>query len=180
MKKLMTREFNLMITEESILQKIDSLAFELDQKYQGQEVTLVMILKGAICFAADLLRRMQTPVILETVQCKSYGQNGVSRGELTISGVDSLDIEGKHVLVVDDIFDSGFTLTRVLGTLQSKNPKTLTSAVLLTKQIPRESSLQPDYILFTIENHFVVGYGLDYKEHYRGLRGIYTSKGDFS
>ncbi|MCX6990295.1 MAG: hypoxanthine phosphoribosyltransferase [Chlamydiae bacterium] len=175
----MTKKFIPMITEESILEKIDSLALELDQKYQGQEVTLVMVLKGSICFASDLLRRMQTPVILETVQCKSYGQNGSLRGDLSISGVDTLDIEGKHVLVVDDIFDSGFTLSRVLETLQNKNPKTLTSAVLLAKEITREHSALPDYILFTIENQFVVGYGLDYKEHYRGLRGIYTSNGGF-
>ena len=176
----MTKDFDLMISEESILRKIDSLALELDQKYQGQEVTLIIVLKGSICFAADLLRRMKTPVILETVQCKSYGQNGIARGDLTISGLESLDIKEKHVLVIDDIFDSGFTLTRVLNALESKKPKTLISAVLLSKQIDRESTIQPDYILFTIENHFVVGYGLDYKEHYRALRGIYMCKGDFS
>ena len=176
----MTEKFICMITEESILQKIDSLALELDQKYQGQEVTLVMVLKGSICFTSDLLRRLQTPVILETVQCKSYGQNGSLRGDLTIFGADSLNIGGKHVLVIDDIFDSGVTLRHVLESLERKSPKSLTSAVLLSKQIPRESSVQPDYILFNIENEFVVGYGLDYKEHYRGLRGIYTSKGGFS
>ena len=173
----MTEKFISMITEESILQKIDSSARELDQKYQGQELTFVMVLKGSICFASDLIRRLQTPVILETVQCKSYGQNGSLRGDLTISGVDSLDIEGKHVLVIDDIFDSGLTLKHVLESLERKSPKTLASAVLLSKQIPREHSVQPDYILFTIENEFVVGYGLDYKEQYRGLRGIYTLKG---
>lgn len=163
-----------MISEEAILKKITSLAKELDQRYNGEEITLVMILKGSICFVADLIRRIESPVVLETIRCESYGQRGSARGDLVISGEDKLMLEGKHVLVVDDIFDSGFTLSKVLDVLRSKRPKTLSSAVLLSKNIQRESSFKPDYVLFSLEDRFVIGYGLDYKEHYRGLRGIYT------
>jgi len=169
-----TSKLSLMISEEAILQKIASLAKELDQKYNGEEITLVMVLKGSICFVADLIRKIQTPAILETIRCESYGQSGALKGELLISGQDKLHLENKHVLVVDDIFDSGYTLSKVLEVLSEKKPKTLTSAVLLSKNIQRPSSFKPDYVLFTLEDQFVVGYGLDYKEHYRGLRGIYT------
>lgn len=169
----MTSDFELMISEEAILSKIASLAKQLDQKYQGEEITLVMILKGSICLVADLLREMSSPVVLEAIRCESYGQRGTSRGELILSGEEKLQIEGKHVLVVDDIFDSGFTLGRVLEVLKAKKPKSLASAVLLSKHLHRDIFFKPDYILFEVEDEFVIGYGLDYKEHYRGLRGIY-------
>lgn len=162
-----------MVSEEAILSKIASLAKELDQKYKGEEIVLVMILKGSICFVADLLREMHSPVVLETIRCESYGQRGTARGELVISGEEKLQIEGEHVLLVDDIFDSGFTLGKVLEALKAKRPRSLSSAVLLSKHLHRDISFKPDYILFTIEDEFVIGYGLDYKEHYRGLRGIY-------
>jgi hypoxanthine phosphoribosyltransferase len=169
----MTNQFELMIPEEAILEKIASLAKQLDQKYKGEEITLIMILKGAVCFAADLLRHMQSPVVLETLRCESYGQRGTLRGSLVLSGEEKLHIEGKHVLVVDDIFDSGYTLSKVLEVLKAKRPKSLSSAVLLSKHLHRDFSFVPDYVLFTLEDEFVIGYGLDYKEHYRGLRGIY-------
>lgn len=169
----MIHETELMISEEVILEKIASLAKQIDHKYQGESLVIVMVLKGALCFVADLIRQIRTPFILEVVQCKSYGAQGSVRGDLTILGLDELNITGQHILVVDDIFDSGITMTGICERLYHKHPKSLSSAVLLCKRVPRAVTMQPDYVLFSIDNEFVVGYGLDFKEHYRGLRGIY-------
>ena len=97
----------------------------------------------------------------------------MERGELTVNGLQSLDIQGRDVLLVDDIFDSGHTLNTVANALRQKHPRSLRSLVLLVKNVPRTIPWRPDYVLFEIENHFVVGYGLDYKEKYRGLEAIY-------
>ena len=170
----MSNSLQLMISEEAILKKIASFAAEIDATYQNSPVVLVMILKGAICFAADLIRHISSPTILETIKCESYGQRGVHRGELKIIGVEHLSIKDQHVLVVDDIYDSGVTLNTVMQQLSCMGPKSLSSAVLLSKKIPHRSlPFTPDYVMFDIENEFVVGYGLDFKEFYRGLRGIY-------
>lgn len=142
-------------------------------RYEGKEVVLVMALKGAFIFVADLIRELRLPVQIESVHCSSYGSRGTKKGPLTIKGHETLELKGKHVLVVDDIFDSGETLSRVIETLKAKEPQTINSLVLLTKEVPRSIHFSPDYSLFTIADHFVVGYGLDYKEYYRGLPDIY-------
>jgi hypoxanthine phosphoribosyltransferase len=165
--------FELLISQDEIKNKIHQVAQILDREYRGEEVTIVMVMKGAICIAADLIRELHGPSCIEYVKASSYGQKGKQRGELFISGLENLDITSKHVLLVDDIFDSGETLTRILAKLQEKNPKSLKSLVLLAKNVKRDVSYYPDYVLFEIENQFVIGYGLDYKELYRGLPGIY-------
>lgn len=168
----------LLISQDEIKSKIAQVAQVLDAYYQGEEVTIVLVMKGAICIAADLIRELKGPSTLEYVTASSYGQRGTKRGDLKIIGLDSLDLHAKHVLLVDDIFDSGETLTRILAKLQEMNPKTLKSLVLLAKKVPRDISYYPDYALFEIENQFVIGYGLDYKEQYRGLPGIFLLKSD--
>ena len=174
MKNFMNNTLELMISEEAILQKIASFASILDQKYQAGPLVVVMILKGAICFTADLIRFVSCPTTLETIKCQSYGHRGVHRGDLKILGIENLHIEDQDVLVIDDIYDSGITLDSVLDELRQLRPKSLSSAVLLAKKIDnRTVSSKPDYVMFEIENEFVVGYGLDFKEFYRGLRGIY-------
>ncbi len=135
-----------------------------------------MVLKGALCLTADLIRALKTPLTLETIKAKSYGQRGALRGELILEGLEEIDLESKNILLVDDIFDSGETLRQIVAKLTLKNPKSLRSLVLLSKNTPRETGYLPDYALFHIENLFVIGYGLDYKEHYRGLPGIYVFK----
>ena len=125
---------------------------------------------------ADLIRALKTPCTIECVKASSYGQLGVKRGELTITGLDRVDLTSKNVLVVDDIIDSGETMSRVFSELNKKNPKSIKSLVLLSKKVPRTVSFIPDYVLFEIEDLFVIGYGLDYKEFYRGLPGVYFFK----
>ena len=168
------RNLQLLISPDAIRQKIAAVARAIDAQYAGEELTLIMVMKGAICIAADLMRALQTPCAIEYCSASSYGARGTQRGELKILGLDPLDLTDKHVLLVDDIFDSGTTLTQILLQLQAKNPKTLKSLVLLSKKVPRTTNYTPDYVLFEIENLFVIGFGLDYNEEYRGLPGIYS------
>ena len=163
----------LLLSPEEIHERIVKHGKILSEKYHDKEVAIVMIMKGAACFATDLIRQMPIDASLQYIQCSSYGHNGIQRGELTISGIEELDIEGKHVLLVDDICDSGNTFLTVLELLEKKNPQSLATVALLTRK-ENSSPYRPDYGLFTIDNDaFVVGYGLDYKELYRNLQGIY-------
>lgn len=156
------------------MDKIAEIALKLESEYRGKELTIVMIMKGAICLVADLIRHLQIPCSIEFIQTSSYGQRGTKRGELAIFGLENIQLAKKHVLVLDDIFDSGATLTEVMKRLKAQEPKSIKSLVLLSKKVPRKTEYNPDYVLFEIEDRFVVGYGLDYKEHYRGLPGVYV------
>jgi len=166
----------LLISPEEIAQKVQEVAARLNEEYQGEELTILAVMKGAICISADLIRQLEMPFQIEFVKASSYGQRGSKRGDLSISGIENLELTGRNVLVVDDIFDTGHTMTGVLSLLQEKNPKSLKSLVLLLKDVPRQMTYLPDYSLFIIENRFVVGYGLDYKEFLRGLPGVYVFK----
>jgi len=166
----------LLISQDEIKQKIAEFAQILDNEYQGEELTIVMVMKGALCVAADLIRELQTPCTVEYISASSYGHRGTTRGELQILGLERLDLTAKNLLLVDDIFDSGETISKIAAALKEKKPKTLRSLVLLAKNVPRDVTYTPDYILFHIENQFVIGFGLDYKEHYRGLPGVYIFK----
>jgi hypoxanthine phosphoribosyltransferase len=168
----------LLIPPWAIAKKLRVVGAQIDKEYKDEELVVIMVMKGALIVSADLIRNLHIPVSVDYVKAKSYGKRGISRGELSVIGLEELDITGKNVLVVDDIFDSGVTMTTLVQTMQAKKPKTLRSLVLLLKQVPREITYRPDYVLFEIPNRFVVGYGLDYKEHYRGLRGIFAFVND--
>lgn len=164
------------ISAKVLQNKITKTAQQLNKDYQGQSVTIVMVMKGAICITADLMRQLTIPVELEYLQASSYGKNGTKRGALTITGLDNLNIHNKNVLLVDDILDSGKTLATIKEKLQEKNPKTIKSLVVFQKNIPREINYSADYVLFEMNNEFIVGYGLDYKERFRELPAIYILK----
>lgn len=167
-------ELEPLISEEEIAHAIEKLASKINADYKGEQLTLVMILKGSLCFVADLIRLLHVPCKIEMIRCQSYGHRGDIRGELVIDGIDNLELKGQNLLLLDDIFDSGSTLSAVYQALKQKHPKSLKCAVLLSKKVKRAVSFAPDYTVFEIENQFVVGYGLDYKEYYRGLPGIYV------
>ncbi|MBB65703.1 MAG: hypoxanthine phosphoribosyltransferase [Waddliaceae bacterium] len=174
-------EFEQLISDEEIQGRVAAIAAAIDERYGGQELIVVMIMKGAICFVADLIRAINTDFSLEYLRCSSYGKSGTQRGELKISGLEDLEIEGKHVLLVDDICDSGHTLKAVSEAIEKKNSASIASVVLLSRKVKRPVNYEPDFTLFSIEqDDFVVGYGLDYKEKYRGLPGVYTVKGNWS
>ena len=162
------------ISYEEISSQIEHLAKVLEKDYGNSEICVLAILKGSLWFATDLIKALKLPNSLETISCSSYGKNGTHSGVLTIAGLEKIDIKDKHVLVVDDICDTGKTLSNVMKKLQELQPQSLKSMVLLSKKCRTAEEYQPDYFLFEIENLFVVGYGLDYKEYYRGLPGVYV------
>ncbi|MEN9654835.1 MAG: hypoxanthine-guanine phosphoribosyltransferase [Chlamydiota bacterium] len=165
-----------LIAPEAISARIKEIAVELNHDYRDKDLVVLMVLKGAICLAADLIRQLSVPFQLESVQCSSYGARGDQRGALEIIGLDRVDIRHRDVLVVDDIFDSGHTLSVLVQTLETKEPRSIKSLVLLKKNVVRTVTMEPDYVLFEIDNLFVIGYGLDYKEGYRGLAGVHVLK----
>jgi hypoxanthine phosphoribosyltransferase len=177
MKKISNKDLQILISKEAIDEKIASLALEINQIYQNQDLVIVMILKGSICFAADLIRKLTVPFTLEMIKCESYGMRGDKRGDLTILGVESLNLKDKNVLLLDDIHDTGQTLKTVIDLFKEKMPSSVRSAVLLSKPEKNTSGYSPDYSLFSIGDDFVIGYGLDFKEHFRGLPGIYKFMG---
>ncbi len=168
-----------LISQSEIQQKIVEFARIIDDAYQGENLTIVMVMKGALCITADLIRSLKTPCTIEYVTASSYGHKGTQRGELSVQGLEDLDLTEKNVLLVDDIYDSGETLSKIYAALKVKKPKTLKSLVLLAKNVERDAVYRPEYVLFNIENQFVIGYGLDYKEFYRGLPGVYILNNEF-
>lgn len=174
----MDSNLKLLISEDLIHKQLDKVAKRIEKDYKDKDLVILLIMKGALCLGADLIRKLNLPLNVEFIQCSSYGSRGAERGELTIYGLDRIEIKNRDVLVVDDIFDSGNTLSSVIQKIKIKEPRTIKSLVLLSKQISRTENLQPDYSLFDIPNYFVVGYGLDYQEKFRGLNGIYILEAD--
>lgn len=171
--------FEPLFHREHIKARVTNLGAQISNDYvRYDQLTVIAIMKGALPFVADLMRHIEkVPVIFEFIQTSSYGQNGTNPGALTITGLDQLNLEGKHVLLVDDIFDTGQTLSKVLAQIRAKkNPASLKSAVLLLKNKPRSVKEVPEYAAFKIDDQFVIGYGLDYKEQFRELPDIWVKK----
>jgi hypoxanthine phosphoribosyltransferase len=169
--------FKLLISERRIKQKLKKIGKKLEQDYRGEEVTIVMVMKGALCLAADLIRSIDFPVKIEYISASSYGARGTERGELVIKGLEDIPAKDQHILIVDDVFQSGHTLFRLESAFK-KSAKSVKSLVLLYKDIPRDIDYEPDYYCFKVGDPFVIGYGMDYKELYRGLRGIYIMQSE--
>lgn len=170
-----TSNIELLIDQKDIKSKIIEQAQKIDEDYKDEEIVILMIMKGSFVFASDFIRELKTLFTLESISCSSYGQKGTRRGKLTVQGLEKLDLKSKNVLIIDDIFDSGNTLSTVKREILKKHPKTVKSLVLLLKKTPRrlKDAILPDYYVFEIEDKFVIGYGLDYKEYLRNLKGIY-------
>ena len=166
----------LLLSPELLQERVRQVAKEIDAEYAGKEITLLMVMKGALCVASDLMREIRVPVNLEYIRASSYGANGKTAGKLRVFGLEKIDIEGKDILIVDDIFDTGNTMSTIFRCVMERSPKSVKTLVLLRKKMERKTTLIPDYTLFDIDNLFVVGYGLDYKERYRSLPGVYVVK----
>jgi len=158
-----------LLTETEIHAGVVRLAEQLTTHYGQTPVTIVGVLTGSLVFLADLIRQLKMPLRVGVVQASSYRGAATARGELNLDISSLPEIQGRHVLLIDDIFDTGHTLARLQSELQAREPLTLTSAVLLFKQGRQEVTLRPDYAVFEIPNAFVVGYGLDYNDHFRNL-----------
>lgn len=162
----------ILITKDQLAARVKELARDLDEEYRGKNPIVVCILKGSTLFFADLVREMKIPVEFDFLAISSYGNKTKSSGEVKmIKDLDNL-IENRHVLIIEDIVDSGYTLTYLKKLLSSRKPASVKICTLLDKKSRREVPLEPDYCGFEIDDYFVVGYGLDYAQKYRNLPEI--------
>lgn len=167
---------DVLIPAADIAAKLDELAAQIDQDYADRELLLVGVLKGAVFVVADLHRRLGIPAAVDFMAVSSYGTATTSSGVVRILKDLDTEIEGQDVLVVEDIVDSGLTLDYLLKNLRSRRPASVEVLSLLTKPSRREVDLPIRYVGFEVPDVFVVGYGLDFAEHYRGLGDIVTLK----
>ena len=162
-------QIEVMISEEKVEAKICELAKQISEDYAGKEIHLIAILKGSVFFACELAKRMEVPVTMDFMTVTSYGDGMVSAGEITVKKELDEEIDGKEVLIVEDIIDSGNTLIHLKKLLLGRNPASLKIVTLLDKPECRTADIKADYCGFEIPNKFVVGYGLDYAQQYRNL-----------
>ena len=164
---------DVLITEEQIRAKVRELGALVSRDYEGRSVTLVSVLKGSLPFMADLMRAIEIPVQIDLMEVSSYGGTATeSSGLVRILKDLSSSIDGRHVLIVEDIIDTGLTLNYLLRYLRGKNPASLRICTLLDKPARRLVDIPIDYLGFEIPDQFVIGYGLDYGERYRNLRFV--------
>lgn len=159
----------VLLDAETIQAKVQELGHQLSRDYEGKCPVLICILKGAVIFTADLVRNLSIPANIDFMAISSYGTGVRTSGVVRILKDLDRSIEGEHVIIVEDIVDSGLTLSYLLDNLQSRQPASLRTCVLLDKPGQRQVPLQADYVGFNIPDEFVVGYGLDYAENYRHL-----------
>ncbi len=171
------QQVKVLIRAADIRRRVRELARQIEKDYQGETVHLVCILKGACIFLADLLRELRLPVSVDFVAISSYGKGSLPSGEVRINKDLDQSIEGLHVIIVEDILDTGLTLNYLYRILQSRKPKTLRIAALLDKPARRVKEVPADYVGFEIPDQFVVGYGLDYAERYRNLPDVCVVSG---
>lgn len=165
----MSEHVRVLLTEEEVDQKIDEIGAKISQDYKGKQVHLICVLKGGVCFMCELAKRITVPVSFDFMSVSSYGGGTNSSGVVKI--IKDLDepLEGKDVLIVEDIIDSGRTLSYLIDILKKRNPNSLRLCTLLDKPERRVVPVHVDYKAFNVPDEFVVGYGLDYDQKYRNL-----------
>src|SRR5450756_565576 len=163
----------ILITEEQLARRVKTLARKIEQDFRGHELVVVSLLNGTVLFIADLIRHLNLPLRLDFIGVSSYGL-GTESGDLVFTKELRLDVRGRDVLLVDDILDTGKTLSRVLPKLRLLKPRRIKTCVLLDKPARRTEKIKADYIGFEIPDYFVIGYGLDFAERYRNCL-LYTS-----
>lgn len=165
----MADKIRVMITEEELDKRIRELGSQISADYEGESIFLVCILKGAAMFACELAKRITVPVTMDFMATSSYGSGTVSSGEVKIKKDLDLPMEGRNVLIVEDIIDSGNTLNFLSQLFRDRNAKSVRMCTMLDKPDRREVDVDVDYTGFTIPDEFVVGFGLDYDQKYRNL-----------
>lgn len=162
----------VLITKEQLQKRAEELGRQISEDYKGEEVTLVCILRGASVFFADLLRNITIPCEIDFIAVSSYGSGTTSSGEVKLVKDLSSTIEGENVIIVEDIMDTGVTLSYLKRLLLARKPKSIKICACIDKPERRKADIESDYIGFTVPNEFIVGYGLDYNEKYRNLPDI--------
>lgn len=163
-----------LFSEEDILNRVEELGKQISNDYKDKNLYIVSLLRGSFVFMADLVRKIDVPVKIDFIITSSYGHETQTTETVKIANDIEEDLTGCHVLIVDDIADSGLTMEHVMGHLKTKNPSDIKSCVLLDKPERRQSKFIPDYIGFTIPNRFVVGYGLNYGDYYRNIPYVFA------
>ncbi|HSV39662.1 MAG TPA: hypoxanthine phosphoribosyltransferase [Nocardioidaceae bacterium] len=164
----------VLFTEDQIQQRLSELAAAVEKDYEGKDLLIVGVLKGAVMVMADLARAFERHIAMDWMAVSSYGSGTKSSGVVRILKDLDTDISGKHVLIVEDIIDTGLTLSWLVSNLQSRRPASVEICALLRKPDALQMSVDVKYVGYDIANEFVVGYGLDYDERYRNLRSIGT------
>jgi hypoxanthine phosphoribosyltransferase len=159
----------VLFDEPAINRRLDEIAVQISQDYRDRELTVIAVLNGSLMFMADLLRRIPVPLKLDCLSVVSYHGKGQTSGEVTFKQVALPDVVGRHILILDDILDSGHTLAAIREKLEAAKPRSIRVCVLLSKRKQRARHVDADYVGFEIEDEFVVGYGLDFMESYRNL-----------
>jgi hypoxanthine phosphoribosyltransferase len=159
----------VLVTEDQLSSRIEELGRQISEDYAGRELLLVGVLKGAVFFLSDLMRALEAPCEVDFMAVASYGSSTDSSGVVRILKDLDASIEGRHVLIVEDIVDSGLTLSYLLRTMRARDPASLEVCALLTKPERRKSNVEIRYVGFEIPNRFVIGYGLDHNQRYRQL-----------
>ena len=165
----MAEKIRVMYSEEEVSARIRELAEQINRDYQGKEVHLIGILRGGSFFMCELAKRITVPVTIDFMSASSYGMSTTSSGVVKIVKDLETDIADKHVLLVEDIIDSGVTLSKVKALLLQRNPKSIKICTILNKPSRRRVNVDVEYIGFDIPDEFVIGYGLDYAQKYRNL-----------
>lgn len=172
LSKVSDKITKVLVTEEQIDAKVAELAAQVDAKYEGKDVLLVGVLKGAVMFMADLSRAIQIPVQMDWMAVSSYGSGTVSSGVVRILKDLDADVLGRHVIIVEDIIDSGLTLSWLVSNLEARGAASVEIVAFLRKPDAAKVDVNVAMVGFDIPNEFVVGYGLDYAEDYRTLKGV--------
>ena len=159
----------VLFDEPAIHRRLDDMAAQISNEYRDRELTVIAVLHGSLMFVADLLRRIPLPLKLDCLSVASYHGKAQSSGQVLFKQIALPDVVGRDILVLDDILDTGFTLVAVRETLETAKPHSIRVCVLLSKKKQRTREVDTDYIGFEIEEEFVVGYGLDFRERYRNL-----------
>lgn len=166
--------WEIIISEKEIQKKVKELAKKVSSDYKGKDLVLVCVLKGAVVFLSDLLRNLKVQTHIDFIGISSYGVDTKSSGVVKITKDLDSSVESKHILIVEDIVDTGLTLQYLINNLKSRNVASLRVCALLSKPSARKIEVKIDYLGFTIEDKFVVGYGLDWEEKYRNVPYLFA------
>jgi hypoxanthine phosphoribosyltransferase len=160
--------------KEEIRSAVKRLAEAITRDFDDEELVLVSVLKGSFMFISDLMREIRNPVVVDFIRASSYGSGTTTSGQVTLTKDLETDIAGRNVIIIEDIIDSGLTLTAIRELLLARKPRSLKICALVDKRARRKVEIEGDYVGFSMEDGFIVGYGVDYAERYRNLPAIYV------
>jgi len=172
------KTMKVLLDEETIQARVKEIGEQITQDYEGKELVVVVVLKGSIMFAADLVRHINLPLTMEFMGLSSYGDSTSTSGVVRVTLDLSKPVVDKHVLIIEDIVDTGLTMKYLLANMQTRRPTTLKVCTLLHKPARAEIKVPLNYVGFTIDDQFVIGYGLDYQQKYRNMSCIGYMVGD--